>query len=88
MNQKPEESNDQPGSELDMKFLISIVSGMYSPAKSATEADELIGSLDLLETIRETEPGLSARELHDIMLGMDFKPLHIDGHVYWPVLDI
>jgi len=74
----------EPG--IDLEFMISIISGMYAPALSAGEADEIIGSLDLLETLRETEPGLGPKDLYDIMLGMSFKPLPIDGHVYWPVM--
>ena len=72
----------------DPEFLISMISGMYEPASSASDADELVSNFDLLETLRAMEPELTYKHVYDAMLGMGFNARNIEGAVYWPVFSV
>jgi len=72
----------------DPEMLVQLISAMYKPASSAQSADELVSSLEVLEALRETDPELTAKHVYDALLGMGFSPRNIEGHVYWPVMEV
>jgi hypothetical protein len=78
--------NENTGYTPDQDALAAQISAIFRPANNAMDAGELISNLDLLETLRERDPDLGKKHVYDAMQEQGFKPLNIDGIVYWPVL--
>ena len=72
---------------LDPDLLVKVISGMYLPAGSAGEADELISHADLVESIRGTLTDVKSAAVFDAMTNIGFTNKTIEGTIYWLVFN-
>lgn len=70
----------------DTKELNNLILSLYSPAVNAAESDELLSTLDILESLRETDPELTSKHVYDALIEIGFKPCNLEDRVYWPVI--
>lgn len=81
---KTKNREEEPKSAKPAADLVNIIKALYAPAHSATDADEFLHPLDLIETVTQ-HCDTSKEELHHAMRQAGFVISNVEGQLYWMV---
>lgn len=79
-NMEPETLNTE--FKTDIPHLTQVVEAMFTPATSATDADEFLLSIDIAEAINPMCDFLK-QDLFKVLNNLGFKSITIEGNLYW-----